>query len=52
VVLKESDVEKTYMGQYYNGLNPLNIISCYTNSDVYSLDEEIERDIRIVSVWK
>jgi hypothetical protein len=52
VVLNESDVEKIYMGQYYNGLNPLNIISCYTNSDVYNLDEEIERDIRIVSVWK
>ncbi|XP_060866395.1 GATOR1 complex protein NPRL2 [Metopolophium dirhodum] len=52
VVLKEKDVEKTYMGSYYNGLNSLNIISCFTNSDVYHLDEEIERDIRIVSVWK
>jgi len=52
VVLKEKDVEKTYMGNYYNGLNSLNIISCFTNSDVYHLDEEIERDIRIVSVWK
>jgi len=52
VVLKERDVEKTYMGSYYNGLNSLNIISCFTNTDLYHLDEEIERDIRIVSVWK
>jgi len=52
VVLNESDVEKTYMGQYYNGLNSLNIVSCYTNSDVYNLDNEIERDSRIVSIWK
>jgi len=51
-VLKEKDVDKTFMGNYYNGLNSLNIISCFTNSDVYQLDEEIERDIRIVSVWK
>lgn len=45
-------MDKTPMGQYYNGLNPLNLISCYTNLDVYNLDEEIERDLRIVSVWK
>lgn len=40
------------MGEYYNGLNSLNLISCYTNSDVYQLDEDIEKDSRIVSVWK
>lgn len=52
VVLNENDVDKVYMGQYYNGLNSLNIVSCYTNTDVYSLDDEIERDSRILSVWK
>lgn len=52
VVLNENDVDKVYMGQYYNGLNSLNIVSCYTNTDVYSLDDEIESDSKIVSVWK
>lgn len=52
MVLNENDVETTYMGEYYNGLNSLNIISCYTDTDVYHLDDEIERDPRIVSVWK
>lgn len=52
MVLNENDVEQIYMGQYYNGLNSLNIISCFTNSDVYNLDDEIEKDTRIVSVWK
>lgn len=52
MVLNENDVDKTYMGQYYNGLNSLNIISCYTNSDIYSLDNEIERDTKIISIWK
>ncbi|CAI6374432.1 unnamed protein product [Macrosiphum euphorbiae] len=47
VVLIEKYVEKKYMGNYYNGLNSLNIISCFTNSDVFHSDEEIERDIRI-----
>lgn len=52
MVLNDEDVEKTYMGEYYNGLNPLNLISSYTNSDLYSLDEAIEKDTRIISVWK
>lgn len=52
MVLNEKHVEKIYMGEYYNGLNSLNLISCYTNSDVYQLDEDIEKDSRIVSVWK
>lgn len=52
VVLNENDVDTIYMGQYYNGLNSLNIVSCYTNTDVYSLDDEIESDPKILSVWK
>lgn len=52
MVLNENDVEQTYMGQYYNGLNSLNVISCFTNSDVYNLDDEVEKDTRIVSIWK
>lgn len=52
VVLNENNADKVYMGQYYNGLNSLNIVSCYTNTDVYSLDDEIESDSKIVSVWK
>lgn len=52
VVLKKDDVNTTYMGQYYNGLNSLDIVSSHTDVDLHSLDKEIERDLRIVSVWK
>ncbi|VVC33597.1 Hypothetical protein CINCED_3A002451 [Cinara cedri] len=52
VLLKSSDVNKTILGNYFNGRNSLNIISCYSRSNVYTLDLAIERDKRIVSVWK
>lgn len=52
MVLEEDDVEKVYMGQYYNGLNSLGLVSCYTETDEHKLDELIEKSTKTVSIWK